>query len=133
MFAGPTPATLRKMATDIETLDIETAAAFAYVSVPWLRRTAAMGNIPGACRVGRRWCFIKADLLVWMRAGSPCTDEIKGGQLCRLREEMVAGTLTSPLREQDEYAALLGLQTVKITKQPRKSGTISSRQNYGVE
>jgi len=129
--ASPTPQILRQDAASIETLDIETAAAFAYCSVAFLRRKASTGDVPGASRMGRRWCFIKADLLVWIRAGSPCKDVIKGGELCRLNEGMDTGMLISPLREQDEYAALLGLPTNKTTKQPLKNGTTSSRQNYG--
>jgi len=131
MYAEPTPFALRQRAADIETLDIESAAAFAYASVPFMRRKASAGDIPGASRMGRRWCFIKEDLLAWIRAGSPCKDTVKGGELCRLNEEMDTGTLISPLREQDEYDALLGLQTNKATKQLRKNGMTSSRQNCG--
>ena len=126
-----TPQQRRCMASGIETLDIETAAAFAYCSVPFLRRKAQIGDVPGASRMGRRWCFIKDDLLVWIRAGSPCKDVIKGGELCRLKSGMDAGMLISPSQEQAEYESLLGLQTPQKTEPQHKNGTTKSRQTYG--
>jgi excisionase family DNA binding protein len=55
------------MCDDI-TLDLNEAAAFLKMSPEALRRKAKAGEIPGR-KVGKRWCFIKSDLVAYVRSG----------------------------------------------------------------
>lgn len=69
-----------------ETLDLQTAAAFMHVHWQTLRSKAKSGEVPGA-KLGRRWVFLKADLVTYLRsqysAGRPRSQvQTVGESLC---------------------------------------------------
>jgi len=121
---------LRVSARRIETLNLNQASAFLHMSGDSLRRKAKRGDVPGACKIGRSWVFIKADLIRWMRAGSPCVTMV-GGKQCQLSNGMDSGILMSPSKAQAEYENLLDYHPHPQTSAQRKNGMTHSRLNCG--
>jgi excisionase family DNA binding protein len=52
--------------TAAETLGLEEAARLLRMSPSFLRKSAAAGKVPGA-KIGRRWVFVKSDLIELIR------------------------------------------------------------------
>jgi len=120
----------RKSARSFDTLNVSEAAAFLHMSGDSLRRKAKRGDVPGACKIGRAWVFIKADLIRWMRAGSPCVTMV-GGKQCQLSNGMDSGTSMSPSKAQRAYENLLDYHPHPQTSAQRKNGMTHSRLNCG--
>jgi len=98
---------LRQRAVIMETLDLETAAAFMWTSTSTMRKRAAKGEVPGAFKAGRTWVFIKQDLLAWMRTGS---EQEMEDESCQSSSGAAIGTSISRSKARKQYENLLGLQ-----------------------
>jgi excisionase family DNA binding protein len=68
----------------VKTLNLETAAAFLFVSEYTLKEMAASGTVPGA-KIGKRWVFTDEDLEAYVR------DEVR-----RQSAERQGGNLSAP-------------------------------------
>jgi len=116
---------------DDTTLDLHEAGAFLKVSAEALRRKAKSGEVPGV-KVGKRWCFLKADLVAFLRLRYASIRQASLGDrqevsLCHFTDEKMSGGSASPPPPDSEYAALLGLP---IKSRPRNS-TTASKPNSG--
>ncbi|MDP2677331.1 MAG: helix-turn-helix domain-containing protein [Rhodoferax sp.] len=99
----------------METLTIEEAAEFLKIHPVTLSEKAALGEIPGA-RIGKRWVFIKVDLIDFIRSqyrrqamqGEPMEITI-----CHSTKEKTPrfGGSRSRLPTDDAYNKALGLPT----------------------
>lgn len=84
------------------TLDLREAAKMLGMHPNTLQDRAKAGQIPGACKPGRKWMFLEDGLIAYMNKKSPCP----------YTESETIGISTSPLKR-DDFAALLGLPTRK--------------------
>jgi len=99
----------------MRTLSLAEAAAFLRMHHEELRRRAKAGLIPGA-KAGRAWVFIDEDLAAYLRS---LYSQPRQALQVTLRKELechfasvgVSGGSTPSLRQESEYAALLGLPT----------------------
>ncbi len=95
-----------------ETLDLHTAAAFLLVHWQTLRAKAKAGDIPAA-KLGRRWVFLKADLVSYLRSqysyGRPRSQvQHIGDSLCCTNDPIrSSGGVISLHQTESEYNALL--------------------------
>ena len=99
----------------MKTLSLVEAAQLLIMSPETLRRKAKAGLIPGA-KIGKRWCFLETDLESYIRSRypSPRQASLSGGKevsLCHSIDEKTLGGCDLPPPVDNEYAALLGLQT----------------------
>ncbi|WP_321275941.1 helix-turn-helix domain-containing protein [Thiomicrorhabdus indica] len=99
-----------------ETLKTQEAAELLHIHPNSLTRKAKLGEVP-ARKVGRRWIFVKAHLINWLKgdysgfADSQVVDTKLGDtSLCQLTKEGIRGGLTSPHQMEKEYADLLKLR-----------------------
>ena len=111
---------------DDTTLDLPEAAAFLKLSAEALRRKTKCGEVPGV-KVGKRWCFLKADLVAFLRLRYAVSRQASLGDskevsLCHYTDVKLSGGSGSPPLPDSEYAALLGLPT---DNRPRNSTTAS--------
>ncbi|MCG6983805.1 MAG: helix-turn-helix domain-containing protein [Thiocapsa sp.] len=98
------------------TLDLVQAAQFLHVSPSVLREKANAGVIPGA-KAGRRWVFLEADLVAYLRSLYPrprravhvCDQE--GIDTWHCTAAGPSGGSASPHRMARAYASLLELKT----------------------
>lgn len=88
---------------DNDTLDLNQAAAFLKMNPKSLRQKAKTGKIPGA-KPGKRWCFLKSDLISYLR--SHYSHGPKGVPHCVARSDSSAPTLRHDV--DSEYLRLLG-------------------------
>jgi excisionase family DNA binding protein len=97
-----------------ETLSLEDAAQFLQLSSGVLRERARSGAIKAA-KPGKRWVFLKTDLVDYLDAlyAHSCdhVGDCKENSLWPYKTETERGGLTSEARVEKEYAALLRLQT----------------------
>src|ERR1035437_7026366 len=73
------------------TLNLHQAAQLLLIHPVTLQSKAKAGIIPGA-KIGKRWVFIKNDLIEWLRSQytSPRQDVGQGGKkLCSIKEKTV--------------------------------------------
>ena len=100
----------------METLNVHEAADFLKIHPVTLCSKAATGHIPGA-RVGRRWVFVKDDLLAHIRAQYTVQAmegvQPMGTSLCHFSKEKIHSTGGSKSRmpTDDAYSKALGLAT----------------------
>jgi hypothetical protein len=96
-----------------ETLNLEQAALFLQVSQGELRKRARTGRVKGV-KPAKRWVFLKSDLVDYLDALYADCGETVGGcdevSLCHYKIGTERGGLTSEVRAEKEYAALLRLQ-----------------------
>ncbi|MFQ5545453.1 MAG: helix-turn-helix domain-containing protein [Acidiferrobacterales bacterium] len=98
------------------TLDLNEAAAFLKLSPEALRRKAKAGEMPGR-KVGKRWCFIKSDLVAYVRSGyAPPRQAVRVTDFeevpkCHSTAEAKSGGSTSTPPAAKECERLLGLKT----------------------
>ncbi|MHB8347985.1 MAG: helix-turn-helix domain-containing protein [Acidiferrobacterales bacterium] len=116
---------------DDTTFDLHEAGAFLKMSAEALRRKAKGGEVPGV-KVGKRWCFLKADLVALLRSRYAFPRQASLGDskevfLCHYTDVKLSGGSDSPPPPDSEYAALLGLP---IKSRPRNS-TTASKPNSG--
>ncbi|MDX8384788.1 MAG: hypothetical protein R8M45_11955 [Ghiorsea sp.] len=108
---------LRTRAAGMETLDLDMAAALLWMSSSGLRKRAAIGDVPGAFKLGKAWVFIKVDLLEWARLGCVAQGlEEAGGGTCQYSSVTESGMSTSKSKAQKQYDNLLGLKRQPLTK-----------------
>jgi hypothetical protein len=97
-----------------ETLNLQTAATFLQLSEDELRRRARLGTIKAA-KPGKRWVFLKSDLVDYLDAlyadRGDCVGAGKEKSLWPYTTETERGGLMSEARVEKEYAALLRPQT----------------------
>lgn len=55
---------------DDEVLDIEQVADLLGFHPEYVRRMARAGKVP-AVKIGRRWRFVRGQLIDWLKAGAP--------------------------------------------------------------
>ena len=107
----------------METCNLEEAAAFLHMSVSSLRQKAKAGQIPGS-KPGKRWVFIRADLIRYLREQAEKIEAAArhGFEVARCHSigEAESGGFVSRHRPGKEYADRLGLMT---SKQPKNSTT----------
>jgi excisionase family DNA binding protein len=100
------------MENDHETLDLQTAANFLLVHWQTLRGMASRGEVPAA-KLGRRWVFLKDDLVTHLRSqysrGRPRSQvQHIGESLCCTNDPIRStGGAISQHRTESEYSALL--------------------------
>ena len=75
---------------------------------------ASAGQLP-AVKIGRSWCFIEEDLVLYMRSQYAARVTSQGAvnrseQLWRFTKEMKLGGSVSPIKDK-EYNEALGLRT----------------------
>lgn len=99
------------------TLDLESAARLLLLHPKTLQARAAAGTIPGR-KIGRRWVFVEADLLQFIREGYAC-HSIRSDE---------SGTQTYRSTA-DDFEAALGLPTAKR----RRNGTTGNGPNSGAK
>jgi len=98
----------------LETLDLCEAAAFLKIGKETLRQLARKGIVPGA-KIGKRWVFVKADLVTCMRSQyarrwqAVRVTTVKEVASCHSTAEVKRGGSVSRRPAESEYAALLGL------------------------
>lgn len=95
-----------------ETLSLEDAAQFLQLSEGVLRQRARQGRIKAA-KPGKRWVFLKSDLVDYLDAlyaerGNTVSDWEEDA-LCHLFNDKERGGLTLEVQAEKEYAALLRL------------------------
>lgn len=107
----------------METCNLEEAAAFLHMSVSSLRQKAKAGLIP-ASKPGKRWVFIRADLIRYLREQQENVEAAARRSLeairCRSIGEGRLGGSLSPHRRDNVYADRLGLPNAG----PRRNSTI---------
>ncbi|MEQ8955870.1 MAG: helix-turn-helix domain-containing protein [Gammaproteobacteria bacterium] len=96
-----------------ETLNLEQAARFLHLSENELRQRARTGRIKAA-KPGKRWVFLKNDLVEYLEALYASARQVVSGceketSQCHYKTAMGRGGLTSGHRVEKEYATLLGL------------------------
>lgn len=100
----------------MKTVDLNGAAAFLKMHPEEVRRRARLGQLPGA-KAGKRWVFIVADLVGYLRSLYPPSRQALRVTLrkevsdCHSTNAVVRGGFDSPLRAASELDALLGLPT----------------------
>ena len=98
--------------TEHETLDLHAAADFLLVHWQTLRAKAKAGTIPAA-KLGRRWVFLKGDLVAYLRSqysyGRPRSQVQQVGELpcCTNDPIRSSGGAISWHQTESEYNALL--------------------------
>lgn len=98
--------------TEHETLDLQAASAFLLLHWQTLRAKAKAGEIPAA-KLGRRWVFLKADLVSYLRSqysyGRPRSQvQHIGESLCCTNDPIrVSGGAVSQHQTELEYKNLL--------------------------
>ena len=107
----------------METCNLEEAAAFLHMSLSSLRQKAKAGEIPGS-KPGKRWVFIRADLIRYLRdqqqnIGAAARRDLEAVR-CHSIGEAKSGGFVSRHHPVKEYADRLGLRT---SKQPKNSTT----------
>jgi excisionase family DNA binding protein len=106
-----------------ETLTLQKAAALLKLSPEALRRKAKAGDIPGA-KIGKRWCFLKSDLVADLRSRyalrRQASQSGKEVAVCHSTDVNPSGGSVSRPPVASEYAALLGLP---IKDRPRNTTT----------
>ncbi|MEW6330270.1 MAG: helix-turn-helix domain-containing protein [Pseudomonadota bacterium] len=107
---------------DDDTLDLAEAAKFLKMNQESLRQRAKAGEIPGA-KPGKRWCFLKSDLIAYLRsrystkAQAVLSRGLTGDRPPKVPDSsgpMPPGYLDS------EYRRLLGLDEPAKKRAPRK-------------
>jgi len=97
-----------------DTLNIQEAATFLQLSEDELRKRARSGRIKAA-KPGKRWVFLKTDLVDYLDAlyadRGDCVSADKEKSLWPYTTEMERGGLMSEARVEREYVALLRPQT----------------------
>ena len=95
-----------------ETLDLQEAAKFLQLSEDELRKRARLRHIK-AVKPGKKWVFLKSDLVDYLDAlyadRGDCVGDCKEKSLWPYKTEMERGGLMSEARVEKEYAALLKL------------------------
>ena len=106
------------MSDEIHTFTLEEAASFLKISKCSLYQKARAGEICGA-KVGKRWVFIKQDLVEYIRSqySQPRQIALSGSRqeksLCHSINAEKRGGFISARQVESEYVALLGLQKRK--------------------
>ncbi len=100
----------------METFNVQEAADFLKIHPVTLCSKAATGQIPGA-RIGKRWVFVKDDLLKHIRAQYTLQamegEQPMGTSLCHFSKEKIQpiGGSRSRMPTDDAYSKVLGLAT----------------------
>ncbi|MCP5345367.1 MAG: helix-turn-helix domain-containing protein [Pseudomonadales bacterium] len=99
--------------TNHETLDLQEAADFLKLHWQTVRERAKSGDIPAA-KLGRRWVFLKADLVLYLQSHystgrpRPQVQQNVGDALCCTNDRIrVSGGVALPHLTELEYNALL--------------------------
>ena len=109
----------------METVDLKGEAAFLKIHQEEVRRRTRLGQLPGA-KAGKRWVFIVADLVSYLRSLYPPSRQALRVTLrkevadCHSTNAVARGGFDSPLRAASELDALLGLAT---RRKPRSCTT----------
>jgi Helix-turn-helix domain len=99
----------------MDTLNLEEAAAFLKIHPVTLCSKAATGEVPGA-RIGKRWVFVKDDLVAHIRSQYPMQAmegvQTMGTSSCHFSKEKIRpiGGSKSRRPTDDAYSKALGLQ-----------------------
>lgn len=96
---------------DDDTLDLAEAARFLKMNRESLRQRAKTGEIPGA-KPGKRWCFLKSDLIAYLRSrySAKAQAMLPRGPIGDLPSKMPDSSGPMPPGYVDsEYRRLLGL------------------------
>src|SRR5579859_731176 len=103
--------------TDLDTLDLNAAAAYLHMSPATLREKAKRGLIPGA-NPGKRWVFLRSALADYLRSLYPVSGQAplsdctpKEVQSCHSLNAAKHGGCASRRPMDGEYAKALGLPT----------------------
>ena len=98
-------------------LTLQQASEFLQCHPETVRRLANSKQIPAA-KIGRKWVFIKQDLAHYVRnqySNGESVVQVVGNQgdksLCQYTNETLSGGLNSSHQTENEYNALLGLET----------------------
>jgi len=97
------------------------AARFLHMSPATLREKAVSGAIPAA-KPGKRWVFLKSELVAFLKAGYPNSGKaLQSGSdtevsLCHSTNAAKRGGSVSRLHPVSEYDALLGLKKENAPK-----------------
>ena len=99
----------------VDTLNLEEAAGFLKIHPVTLSEKACRGEVPGA-RIGKRWVFIKVDLLDHIRSQykrQAMQGEQMEASICHSSKEKIHRFGGSKLRQpmDDAYSKALGLPT----------------------
>ena len=99
----------------METLDVCAAAAFLLSHPVELRRRAKWGLVPAA-KIGKRWVFIKDDLVNFVRSQYAVSRQAlqvtsRKESTCHFTREEQPGGSNASLQMESEYKNLLGLAT----------------------
>lgn len=89
----------------METMDLNEAAVFLRMNPEVLRRWARAGRVP-ASKIGKRWLFLRSDLVDFIRSKQQKPTKI----VCQSIDEEKSGGSDLPLPAENEYSALLGLK-----------------------
>jgi hypothetical protein len=112
------------------TMNLEEAAQFLHMSPSALRQKAKQGVVPG-CKPGKRWVFLKSDLVAFLRAGQTRVRHASNLEsridACHSIDEEALGGFGSRLPMESEYASRLGLAIEK----PHRKCTTDSEPNTG--
>ena len=101
-------------------LSAEKAAEMLDIHPMTLKKKARSGEIP-AGKSGRKWVFLDVDLVEYIRAQYK-TETAPEIELCHSTSAKIRNTIGSrSSKTEEQYAAVLGLQTVR----KRKNTTIS--------
>jgi excisionase family DNA binding protein len=129
-----TPRELRDMnGRHVTTLTLQQAATLLHMSAEALRRKVRAGVIPGA-KPGRRWVFVEADLLAYLRTLYASPRHATQGHNARVSSwpytnVAASGGSVGPTQTDAEYNEALGLgknrrrRSLKLNGRP-KSGEL---------
>lgn len=97
----------------METLDVQAAALFLLLHPVELRRRAMRGLVPAA-KIGKRWVFIKDDLVNFVRSQYASSRQAlqvtsRKESPCHFTSAEQPGGLSASLQMESEYKNLLGL------------------------
>ena len=81
----------------MNTLDLQSAAAFLGLHPNTLQSRAKAGEIPGA-KVGKEWRFLEIDLIAFLRSQYPSNKRVEE---CRYTKSARSGTSMSRIRENE--------------------------------
>lgn len=107
---------------DDDTLDLAEAAKFLKMNRESLRQRAKTGEIPGA-KPGKRWCFLKSDLIAYLRScySTKAQATLSRGLADSARPNIPTTSGIIPGGHVDsEYRKLLGLDEPPKKRSPRK-------------
>lgn len=114
------------MSESLKTLTLSQAAELLKCNPETVRRLAQARKIPSA-KLGRKWVFIQQDLAQFLRNQYSISESVvqvvdnDEESLCQSTNETLFGGLNSLHQMEQEYNALLGLETISKPKNSKQS------------